>query len=236
METFLISLLLILINYLFITFAFYRFGRDGLYICIPITIILANLQVVVTIDFFSLTITLGNVAYASSYLITDLLGELYGHNAAKKGVNIGFFTLIMMTVIMNVVLLYHPTSDSKIFYDSLHNIFSIMPRIALASLSAYFVSQRIDVLIYHALKLRTGKRIWVRNNFSTMISQIFDTAVFTFIAFYGVFPNQMLLSIFITTYIIKFLIAAADTPFMYLGVKLANKYQIDEELRLNNEI
>ncbi len=236
MNTFLISILLVLINYLFITFAFYRFGRDGLYICIPITIILANLQVVVTIDFFTLTITLGNVAYASSYLITDLLGELYGHDAAKRGVNIGFFTLIMMTVIMNVVLLYQPTPESKLFYDSLQNIFSIMPRIALASLMAYYISQRIDVLIYHTLKQRTGKYIWIRNNLSTMISQIFDTFTFTLVAFYGVFPNDLLISIFFTTYVVKFLIAAADTPFMYLGVKLANKYKIDEDLRIKNAI
>ncbi len=236
MNTFLISIILILANYLFITYAFCRFGRDGLYICIPITIILANLQVVVTIDLAGFIITLGNVAYASSYLITDLLGELYGHDAAKKGVNIGFFTLIMMTVIMNIVLFYQPTNDSQIFYDSLRNIFSIMPRIALASLSAYFISQRIDVFIYHFLKHKIEKHIWIRNNLSTMISQIFDTLVFTIVAFLGVFPTDVLLSIFITTYVIKFLVAAADTPFMYLGVKLANKYQIDQNLRKKNAL
>ncbi len=230
MSTLLVSALLILANYLFITFAFYKFKKEGLYICVPITIILANIQVVVTINFFGLAITLGNIAYASSYLITDLLGELYGREAAKKAVSIGFFTLIMMTVIMNIVLLYTPTDASLELYESLVNIFSLMPRIAFASLMAYGVSQRIDVLIYHRLKHLNGNKIWMRNNLSTMISQFFDTIVFTLIAFFGVLPNSMLLSIFLSTYIIKFLVAAIDTPFMYLGVKMAKKYNITSDV------
>ncbi len=231
MDTFLVSIMLILANYLFITFAFYKFQKEGLYICVPITIILANIQVVVTINVLGLAITLGNVAYASSYLITDLLGELYGRKAAQKAVSIGFFTLIMMTVIMNIVLLYTPNEASLELYQSLVNIFSLMPRIALASLAAYGVSQRIDVFIYHHLKHLNGNKIWMRNNISTMISQLFDTIVFTIIAFIGVLPGAMLISIFFTTYIIKFIVAAIDTPFMYLGVKMANKYNIDSDIR-----
>ncbi len=231
METLFISVLLILANYLFITYAFVRFGKDGLYACVPITIILANIQVVVTISFFGLAITLGNVAYASSYLITDLLGELYGHNAARKAVGMGFFSLIMMTVIMNIVLLYTPTTEAGVLYDSVANIFSLMPRIAFASLLAYAVSQRIDVIIYHKLKHQEGNKLWMRNNLSTMLSQSIDTLIFTFVAFAGVYSNEILFSIFISTYLIKFLVAAADTPFMYLGVKMANKFGIDQEER-----
>lgn len=231
METLLISLLLILVNYLLITFAFVRFGRDGLYACVPITIILANIQVVVTIDFFNLAITLGNVAYASSYLITDLLGELYGHKSAKKAVSIGFFSLIMMTITMNIVLLYKPTTEAQVLYESVANIFSLMPRIALASLLAYATSQRIDIFIYHRLKQASTSRLWLRNNLSTMISQLFDTLVFTFVAFYDVYSFEILISILISTYVVKFLVAASDTPFMYLGVKIANKYKIDQEIR-----
>lgn len=231
METLLVSALLILANYLFITFAFVRFGRDGLYACVPITIILANIQVVVTIDFFGMAITLGNVAYASSYLITDLLGELYGHKAARKAVGLGFFSLIMMTVIMNIVLLYSPTSEAQVLYESVANIFSLMPRIALASLMAYGVSQVVDVYIYHRLKHLEGNKLWMRNNLSTMISQSLDTIVFTFVAFAGVYSMPILISILVSTYIIKFLVAAVDTPFMYFGVKMAEKYNIDSDIR-----
>ncbi len=229
MNTLLVSVMLILANYLFITFAFYKFQKEGLYICVPITIILANIQVVVTIDFFGLAITLGNVAYASSYLITDLLGELYGKKAARKAVSIGFFTLIMMTVIMNIVLLYTPNDASLELYESLVNIFSLMPRIAIASLMAYGISQQIDVFVYHKLKHLDGNRIWMRNNLSTMISQLFDTLVFTIVAFIGVLPAAMLVSIFLTTYVIKFIVAAIDTPFMYLGVKMAQKFNLKEQ-------
>lgn len=231
METLLISVLLILANYLFITFAFVRFGKDGLYACVPITIILANIQVVVTVDFFGAAITLGNVAYASSYLITDLLGELYGHKAAKKAVSIGFFSLIMMTVIMNIVLFYTPTGEAEFLYESVSNIFSLMPRIALASLLAYATSQRIDVYIYHRLKHFKGTTLWMRNNASTMLSQLVDTVIFTFIAFYGVYSGEILISILISTYVIKFIVAAIDTPFIYLGVKFADKFNIDQQVR-----
>ncbi len=231
METLLVSILLIVANYLFITFAFVRFGKDGLYACVPITIILANIQVVVTIDFFGLAITLGNVAYASSYLITDLLGELYGKKAARKAVSIGFFSLIMMTTIMNIVLLYTPTTEAQVLYESVANIFSLMPRIAIASLLAYAISQRIDVFIYHKLKHLEGSKLWMRNNISTMLSQLVDTLIFTIVAFVGVYSTPILLSIFVSTYVIKFLVAAVDTPFMYIGVKFANKYNIDADIR-----
>ncbi len=231
METLLVSILLIVANYLFITFAFVRFGKDGLYACVPITIILANIQVVVTIDFFGLAITLGNVAYASSYLITDLLGELYGKKAARKAVSIGFFSLIMMTIIMNIVLLYTPTTEAQVLYESVANIFSLMPRIAIASLLAYAISQRIDVFIYHKLKHLEGSKLWMRNNISTMLSQLVDTLIFTIVAFVGVYSTPILLSIFVSTYVIKFLVAAVDTPFMYISVKFANKYNIDADIR-----
>lgn len=240
MNTLAVSFLLILANYLFITYAFRRFGLIGLYTCVPITIILANIQVVVTIDIAGIAITLGNVAYASSYLITDLLGELYGEKPAKRAVEIGFFTLIMMTVIMNIVLLYTPMDTSVETFQSLVNIFSLMPRIAIASLIAYAISQRIDVYIYHRLKLKEqDKRLWVRNNASTIFSQLVDTFVFTAIAFTGVMPTAILGQIFLSTYVVKVLVALVDTPFMYLGVKMANKYKIDERIRkemANNEI
>lgn len=228
LNTFLVSFLLIMTNYLFIIYAFKKYGQIGLFICIPITIILANLQVVITITFLSFSLTLGNIAYASSYLITDLLGELYSKKAAKKAVGIGFLTLVMMTVIMNIVLLYQPEANSREMYDSVANIFHLMPRIAAASFIAYFCSQNLDVVVFHKLKLKSRGGLWLRNNISTISSQLIDGLIFTTVAFYGIYSNSELLEIFISTYIIKTVIAMCDTPFMYLGVYLKKSQKVKE--------
>lgn len=225
----LISIILIIFNYGFILLAFKLFGRVGLFISIPITIILANLQVGVQISMLGMALTLGNVAYASSYLITDLLGELYSKRDARYGVYLGFFTLIFVTVIMNIILLYQPSAETQQFYDSLYTIFKFLPRIAIASMISYMVSQSLDVVIFHKLKVRhQDKKLWIRNNISTLTSQLLDNFIFTFLAFTGVFSFDIVLQIFITTYLVKLVISLIDTPFMYLGVYLKKHKYINE--------
>ncbi len=229
MSVIFISVLLIIVNYGFILASLKLFGRIGLFISIPICVILANLQVIVTIDFLGLALTLGNVAYASSYLITDLLGELYSKKDAKYGVYIGFFAMISVTLIMNVILLYTPKVESQVMYESLSNIFTLIPRITLASLTAYFISQSLDVVIFNKFKSKhKGKKLWFRNNVSTITSQLLDNVIFTLLAFLGVFPFQVVVQIFITTYIVKLIVSLIDTPFMYLGVYLKKNNKVKE--------
>jgi uncharacterized integral membrane protein (TIGR00697 family) len=230
-ELIVIGILAIILNYGLILLAFKLFGKLGLYICVPIMIIIANIQVVVAINFFTMAMTLGNIAYVSSYLITDLLGELYGEQDAKYAVKIGFFTLITMVILMNVMLLSQPyvTEESILMYESINNIFSVMPRIMFASMIAYFVSQSLDVIIYSKIKAKSdGKRLWFRNNISTITSQVIDGLVFTLIAFYNVYDLEVVIQIFFTTFIIKAIIATLDTPFMYLGVLMKKKNIISE--------
>jgi hypothetical protein len=108
-----------------------------------------------------------------------------------------------------------------------------MPRIAVASLTAYMLSQHHDVWAFHFWKDRfpEHKHLWIRNNFSTMISQVIDSAVFVLIAFYGVFETSILFEVFLTTYVLKFLVAIADTPFVYWGKRIhqKNKYWLKVE-------
>ncbi|MCF8309137.1 MAG: queuosine precursor transporter, partial [Bacteroidales bacterium] len=94
-----------------------------------------------------------------------------------------------------------------------------------ASLSAYLVSQRHDVWAYHywRKKFTSSKSIWIRNNLSTMVSQFLDSLVFTSIAFIGVYPPEILLEILLTTYFLKWIVAAADTPFIYLASLIKSK-------------
>ncbi len=229
MEVILIATLLVVINYGFILLSFKFFGKVGLFICIPIILILANIQVLITIQYIGMTLTLGNIAFVSSYLITDLIGELYSKEAAKKAVFIGFMTIIMVVIIMNLILLFTPDDFGTESFASIANIFKLLPRVLLASLLAFFVSQYADVIIFAKFKEKSkGKKLWLRNNISTISSQVLDGIIFTFAAFYGVFPLEIVLEIFITTYIIKTIIAICDTPFMYLGVWMYKNNHISE--------
>ncbi len=217
-----------LINFLLIILAYRLFGKWGLIMWIPVSVIIANIQVVQTVELFGTVATLGNVVYATSFLVTDILSENYGKEEAKKAVWIGFFSLISMTLIMNLTLLYTPLAGDEFATqtkDATSTIFSLMPRIAVASLAAYLIAQRHDVWAFHFWKKRfpESKHLWIRNNLSTLISQLLDSAVFVLIAFVGVFESGLLLEIFITTYLFKFIVAAADTPFVYWGKRIKSK-------------
>lgn len=217
-------LVMLLTNFGLILLAYRFFGKMGLYIWIPIAGIIANIQVIQTIELFGFSATLGNIVYASSFLVTDILSENYNKKEAHKAVWIGFFSMITLTLLMNLALLFKPMGDafSLSTHESIKTIFGFMPRIVLASLTAYLIAQRHDVWAYHLWKKRfpEGKHIWIRNNLSTMVSQLIDSVIFTLIAFYGVFDHQVLVEIVITTYVLKWIVAASDTPFVYLAKKM----------------
>src|SRR5690554_6529144 len=198
MQNELLWLVELLVNFLFIILAYKLFGKWGLIMWIPVSVIVANIQVVQTVELFGFAATLGNIVYATSFLITDILSENYGKSEAKKAIWIGFFSLISMTLLMNLALNFKPLEGDEfsfVTHEATGTIFKLMPRIAFASLTAYLLSQRHDVWAFHFWKYRFAKesQLWMRNNFSTMISQLIDSSVFVFIAFYGVFENNVLI-------------------------------------------
>ena len=208
-----------------ITLLIFRFlGREGLMIVIASSIILCNLQVMKITTLFGVTVTLGNVLYGSIFFATDLLNEIYGKAAARKGVLIGFISLLLMTGVMQLALLFSVVDNAWALQvqDSMSVLFGFLPRIAVASVAAYLISQFHDVWAFHFIRSKTsGKHLWLRNNLSTMVSQLIDSIVFCGIAFWGVLPGELFIEILISTYVIKFVIAAFDTPFMYLGRRMA---------------
>ncbi len=228
MQNELLWLAMLLANFLLIILAYKLFGKWGLIMWIPVSVIVANIQVVQTVKLFGLAATLGNIVYATSFLVTDILSENYGKQEAKKAVWIGFFSLISMTLLMNIALYFKPLEGDEfalITHDATSTIFKLMPRIALASLTAYLLAQRHDVWAFHLWKKRFHKenQLWLRNNLSTMISQLIDSSVFVLIAFYGVFETQLLFEIFLTTYFLKWIVAASDTPFVYWARRIYKK-------------
>lgn len=226
----LLWVLMLLANFFSILASYRLFGKTGLYVWIPIATILANIQVLKMVDLLSIGVTLGNITYASSFLVTDILSENYGKKSARKAVYIGFFSLTATVVIMNIALVFRP-NEFDFIQESLSSIFAVLPRIAFASLTAYGLSQLHDVWAYHFWKnnLPGVKFLWLRNNASTMVSQLLDSIIFTFIAFWGLLPRGEFIQILITTYLLKWLVAAADTPFLYLAQAMYNKGAISEE-------
>ncbi|MCJ8343674.1 MAG: queuosine precursor transporter [Cetobacterium sp.] len=226
--------LLLIVNFGSIMFIYTKYGKLGLYIWVPISTILANIQVVLLVDLFGFGTTLGNILYAGGFLVTDILSENYSEKDARNAVKIGFFTMAVTAVIMKIAIMFVPTNVEAGInnFKSVKLIFDFMPRIMFAGLLAYGISQNHDVWAYEFWRKRfpETKHIWIRNNLSTMVSQLIDNLVFTLVAFYGVYPKEVLIEIYWVTYFMKFVVAALDTPFVYLANYLKRRGKIKEVL------
>ena len=210
-----------LVNFLLITAAYKLFGKTGLFAWIALGTILANVQVLKSIDLsfagITLAATLGNIMYGTLFLVTDALGEKYGLKDAKRAVTIGFFSLITTVIVMSMALMFTP-NEADFANDALKTIFELVPGLAIASLVAYLASQFLDVYLFQKIKTKLPQTsfLWLRNNGSTLVSQLVDTSIFVTIAFlFGVFPQEIVRDIYITTYVIKVIVAMLDTPFVY---------------------
>jgi queuosine precursor transporter len=215
------GLTFILIN-LVLLLTFYKlFGKTGLFIWIAIATIIANIQVNKSIEIFGLTATLGNTIYGSIFLATDILNEKYGAKDANRSVVFGFSSAVIMLVTMSLSLLFIP-SVNDYAHDSLMIIFNPALRIVAGSLMAYLISQFLDIKIYNIIKsiLPSYKFLWVRNNVSTILSQVLDSTIFVLVAFLFVYEVSILFEIFITTIVFKVIIALIDTPFLYVAKRI----------------
>ena len=217
--------LLIILSFIIIyggVVLFYRlFGKKGLLAFNVMATILANIEVLLLVRAFGIEMTLGNVLFASTFLITDILSENHGQKDANRSVIISTICSIFFIAITQMWLLYTP-SENDWASSSFHTIFSNTPRIVCASLSVYLISQLTDVWLYHKwwgwCKKRFGdskKGLWIRNNGSTMLSQLLNTLLYTTFAFWGTYSFETLISIFISTYMIYFFTSLLDTPFVY---------------------
>ncbi|KAA1187465.1 queuosine precursor transporter [Paenibacillus sp. FSL R5-0744] len=213
------GVLFVIVNFAFFLLCYRLFGKSGMYAWVGIATVIANIQVAKTIAMpFDIVMTLGNTMYVTLYMTSDLLNEKYGRAEARKAVWFGFFTLLMTTVIMQMVLVFKP-QETDIAQSSLETIFGLMPRLALGSLTAYFISQFLDVRLYSWIRkyYSTSSQLWIRSNGSTMISSFVDTLIFCTIAFAGLYNWSVWFEILLTTYLAKFLLTAVSTPILYIA-------------------
>lgn len=208
--------------------AFYKlFGKTGLYAWTVIATITANIEVLILVEAFGMEQTLGNILFASNFLVTDILSELFGKKEANKAVNLGIATSLAFIFISQSWLIYTPASTDWAS-PSIHTIFANTPRLMLASFLVYAICQKFDVWAYHKWWAFTTEKfgdadrfLWLRNNGSTLISQLLNTVLYSFGAFLGLYNIPTLVSICISSYIIFIVTSLADTPFIYLAKKIA---------------
>jgi uncharacterized integral membrane protein (TIGR00697 family) len=208
----------------------FKLGKDFLYMAVIANIMFTNMVSSKITVVFGLDSTVANVFYASIFLATDLLGEHYGKKYALKTVWLGFLSLIPIIIFAPFVGMFPPVSYSKDIHESLVTIFGQVDRIVIASLIAYICANLFDVWWFDKIKAKFPQKkwLWLRNNGSTMLSQLIDNSIFVLLAFAVAVPNSALWQIFLSGYIIKVVIAFCDTPFIYLSYYIKPKPKISE--------
>lgn len=184
-----------------------------------------------------ITLTTGIITYPLTFLITDIVCEVFGKKKASIMVIFGFLASILSLLFINLAVIL-PGSEvwinNSLGYDSVkgmqnayESVFTLPGFLISASMLAYLIAQLIDVRIFHYLKKLTGeKKLWLRNNVSTMFSQLVDTVIVNsiFLHFGLNIEWEIIWQVIIASYIFKILIAAIDTPLVYLGVNYTNKF------------
>lgn len=224
-----ILILSLFITYMTVLIIFKLFQEQGLFMWTIIATIAANIEALMVIQAFGMEMTLGNILFASTFLVTDIASETYGKKTAQKTVILGIATSIIFILISQSWMLYQP-SETDWVTPSIRKIFSTTPRMMLASLSVYAFVQMFDVWLYHlwwdfTLKKFDDKKsfLWLRNNGSTLLSQLLNSVLFTWAAFWNIYETKTLFSIAISSYIIFIITSLADTPFIYVARKIFDK-------------
>jgi len=205
-----------------------KLGDFVFYTVFAMLILVSNLVAskILVIRVFDLNFILpaGIVVYSVTFLLTDAISEIYGKNTAKKTVLAGFIANLFAIPLIYITTLLPPADFNAEFAEKFNEVFKFVPQIIVASMLAYLVSQFHDVYAYHWYKKKTkGRFLWLRNNASTIISQLIDSVIFLSIAFYGIFSFDTIKNMIFFQWIAKIIIALIDTPFLYLIVYITRK-------------
>jgi len=181
------------------------------------------------------TLSMGILPYPITFLVTDLISELYGRRRADVLVLVGFGVSLFFLFFI-IVGRYVPVShvQDPAVQEHYMGVFGQGGRAILGSMTAYLLAQFLDVRLFHFLKRATrGRHLWLRNNGSTLISQLVDTIAVVTILFHDQ-PSVPLLTLIGASYAFKLLTALVDTPFFYLGVALFKDIERETERRFLN--
>jgi len=197
------------------------------------SLLLGNLLGSKLIEIFGVVTSVGLFGYPPTFLITDIVEEVRGKEATKIFVHAGFLSLCIAALFV-FVSKGLPPSPLYPYNEAYNYVFSNSLRLILASLIAFVISQYHDLWAFNLWKQKTnGRYLWLRNNLSTIVSQLLDSIIFMFIAFYHATPELGAVQIFymiMPLWTLKVVFALLDTPFVYLGVRWLASENINDAL------
>jgi len=208
------------------------FGKTGIYVYVALAIILANIQVLKVIEFpfFPEPMALGTILFISVFLCTDILNEYFDKQSATKCIYLGISAYLFSTIIMFMTISLKPIDPSLNeswawsydMHQAIQTIFLPQFPIIVASIFAFFISQKIDIFIFSYLKNKNNSKLWFRNNISTIFSQFIDNIIFSLLAFNFLSSNpvpviDLIISYGIGIYLIRIALSIFDTFFIYLA-------------------
>lgn len=196
--------------------------RDFLFALFVASMVMVNTLGTKIISILGIRVSVGIFFVPVLFLVTDIIGEVFGRAEASRFVNMATIMLVVLFVMMGVCIAI-PPNESWGMQEQYAMVFGSSLRMTIASLVSFIVSQQLDVLMFSFWgKVTKGKHLWIRNNLSTIVSQLIDTTIFEFIAFWHLndkFTTSYIISLIIPYWLFKVVFALLDTPFCYLGVR-----------------
>lgn len=197
----------------------------GLFITALITCnLIANKFVTVDLGFKVFTISAGVLPYPITFLLTDILSEIYGRKKTNAIVYTGFFASLFVLFMLYLGSVFPSIEESPVSNEYYNTVFQNSWRVILASMVAYLTAQLVDVRLFHFWKkLTKGKKLWLRNNASTVLSQLVDTTLVVLVLFVGVLPFDTIGNFILDGWFFKVIAALIDTAFIYFFIWLIRR-------------
>ena len=178
--------------------------------------LIANKFITIDLGFKTFVISAGVLPYPITFLITDILSEIYGKKKTARIVWAGFVASLFVLGVLLLAQQFTAIAGSPVDDETFNKVFGNSWRVIFASMTAYLCAQLIDVRIFHFWKEKTaGKHLWLRNNFSTVFSQLVDTTLVVCVLFLGVRSHPEIIQFILDGWLFKILCAFIDTPLLY---------------------
>lgn len=200
----------------------------GLFVAVLLISNITSTKIVTLFGSKLLTFDGGTILFPLSYIFGDILTEVYGYAKSRRVIWTGFFSLVMMSTIICIVGKL-PAAPDWHLQEAYESILMYTPRIAIASIIGFFIGEFVNSFVLSKMKLLTqGRWLWTRTVGSTLVGQLFDTACFVTIAFYGTLPIELVISVIISNYIFKTLFEIIVTPWTYIVVGFLKKHENED--------
>ena len=187
--------------------------------------LIANKFMTVDLGFKVFVLSAGALPYPITFLVTDLLSEVWGRRRANQVVVVGFAVSLFVMLALWLGAQFPAIVDSPVPDETYLAVFKNAWRVIAASMTAYLFAQFVDIRLFHFWKnLTKGRHLWLRNNGSTVVSQFLDSTLVVLVLFWGVKSGNEMWSIICDLWLFKSLVALVDTPFFYLATSALRKW------------